>query len=114
MCYDDFYGKEHVSMPDDSISGGGRLIPSTSSKEAILSLVRTINFIYNGLQCFEINYQNSIIIYKKIWLIYSKQPQTHFIPKKWLLQNKILYNYQGISWVMVYRQYEWKYTPYQD
>ena len=29
MCAVSAYGKEHVSMPDDSSSGGGRPIPNT-------------------------------------------------------------------------------------
>ena len=34
LMYDvDLYDKDHVTMPDDEISSGGRPIPSTSSKE---------------------------------------------------------------------------------
>ena len=58
------YYKEHVSRPDDTISGSGRPKTRTSSKGALLSLGHTINFIENWLQCFEVNYQNIITIYK--------------------------------------------------
>ena len=58
MCSIDAYGKGRVSSTDGAISGGRRPIPSTSYKESILSLGQTINFINNGLQCFESNYYN--------------------------------------------------------
>ena len=51
-------------MPYDESSGGGRPIPSTSSREALLSLCKTINFIYNWIQCFEVTYDNIIIFLK--------------------------------------------------
>ena len=50
MCSVDAYGKENVPMPSDAISGGGRQIPSMSSKKALYSLGHTINFIENWLQ----------------------------------------------------------------
>ena len=50
-------------MPDDESSGGGIKIPSMSSKDALFSLGRTINFIDNWIQCFEVNYDNIIAIY---------------------------------------------------
>ena len=64
MCYVDVYDKEHVPISDDASIGGGRTIPSTYSKKALFSLVHTINFLYNCIQCFEVNYQNIIMIYK--------------------------------------------------
>ena len=63
-CYVDSYGKEHVSNPDDASSGGGITMSSTSSKESLFPLGHKINFIYNWLQCFEVNYQIIITIYK--------------------------------------------------
>ena len=53
----DAYDKEHVPMPDDEISGGGRPIPSTPYRESLFSLGQTINFIDNCLQMISANYQ---------------------------------------------------------
>ena len=64
MCYVDGYDKEHVPMSDDASNGGGIPIPSTLSKEALYSLGKTINFIENWIQCFEVNHENRIMIYK--------------------------------------------------
>ena len=47
MCSGNSYDKEHVPMPVDASSGGGRPITSTSYKEALFSLGQKINFIYN-------------------------------------------------------------------
>ena len=52
-------------MPDDASSGGVRPITSTSSKEALYSLGQTVNFIYNWIKFFEVNYENRIMIYKR-------------------------------------------------
>ena len=46
----DKYGKENTSMNDDAISGGGRPITSTPSKESLLSLGSTIKSIEDWLQ----------------------------------------------------------------
>ena len=64
MCSVYAYGKDHVPMTSDASSGGGRSMPSTSSKKALYSLGHTINFLDNWLQCFGGNYQNRIAIYK--------------------------------------------------
>ena len=53
-------------MNDDESSDMGTQIPSMSSMESLLSLGHTIKFIDYWLQCFEVNYQNIIMIYKKI------------------------------------------------
>ena len=47
MCSANVYDKEHVTMPDDASSGGGLPMTSTSSKEALFSLVLNIKFIDN-------------------------------------------------------------------
>ena len=52
MCSVDAYDKEHISIPDDVSSDGGRPMPSKSSKESLLSLGHTMNFIDNWLQFF--------------------------------------------------------------
>ena len=65
MCAVDAYDKEHVPMPDYASSGGGRLMLSTSYKEALYSLGQKTNLIDNWIQWFEVNYENIIIIYKK-------------------------------------------------
>ena len=64
MCYVDAYGKKPLSMPGAASSGGVRPIPSLSYKEAVFSLVHAINFIDNWLLWFEVNDQNTIMIYK--------------------------------------------------
>ena len=51
-------------MPSDASSGGGRPIPSASSKKAPYSLGPKINFIDNWLQCFDESDHNIIAIYK--------------------------------------------------
>ena len=53
-------------MNDDASIGGGRPIQSTSSKEALFSLGQIIKFIANWIKFFEVNYENIIMIYKKI------------------------------------------------
>ena len=65
MCDAYAYKKDHVPMPGDTRSGGDIPMPCMSYKEAPLSLVQTINFIDNWLQCFEVNYYNRITIYKR-------------------------------------------------
>ena len=47
MCSVDMYDKYNESMLDDASSCRGKLIPSTSYKEALLLLGHTINFIEN-------------------------------------------------------------------
>ena len=66
MYYVGEHEKQHVSMNDDESSDMGTQIPSMSSMESLLSLGHTIKFIDYWLQCFEVNYQNIIMIYKKI------------------------------------------------
>ena len=66
-------------MPEYASSGSGRPIPSKIYKEAILSLAHTINFIDNCIQCFEVNYDNRLAIYKRKMSEYSKQPQNYFL-----------------------------------
>ena len=51
-------------MTDDASSGGSRPIPITSSEGELISLVQTMKFNDNGLQCFEDNDDNRIVIYK--------------------------------------------------
>ena len=64
MCSVDAHDKENVPMPSDTISGGGRPMPSTSYKKSLYSLGHTINFLDNCIQCFDDNDQNIIAIYK--------------------------------------------------
>ena len=52
-------------MPDDASIGGGRSIPITSSKGALISISQTINFIDNWLQRFEYNNDERTMIYKE-------------------------------------------------
>ena len=47
MCSVDAFDKQYVSITYDTIIVGGRPIPIASSKEALLSLGHTINFIEN-------------------------------------------------------------------
>ena len=65
VCDVDSYDKYHVTMPDDASSGTGIPIWNTSSKEVRLSLGHKINCIGNWLQCFEVNYDNRIVIYNR-------------------------------------------------
>ena len=44
--------------------GGVTPITSNPNKEALISLGKTINFIYNWLQYFEVNYENKINIHQ--------------------------------------------------
>ena len=64
MCSFDEYDKYNLSMTHDASSGGEIPMPSTSSKEELLSLGHKIKFIENWIPCFEVNYQNRIMIYK--------------------------------------------------
>ena len=57
-------------------------MPITSSKESLLSFGNTIKFIDNWLQCFEVNYQNIIIIYKRKISEFFKTIPKQFPPKK--------------------------------
>ena len=59
------YDKYYISFPDNGISGGGRQFLISSSKEAIVSLVHTINFIDNCIQCSEGNYYDIIELNKQ-------------------------------------------------
>ena len=65
MCAVDAYSKEHIPIPDYASSGGDVPIPSTSSKESLISLGQKINFIDNWLQCFEDSYDNKIFISRR-------------------------------------------------
>ena len=68
-------------MNDDTSSGYNRKFPILSSKEALISLFRTINFIDNCLRCFEDNYDKKIVSYKEnICELFKKIP-TSLPPK---------------------------------
>ena len=91
-------------MHDDASRGVGIPIPSTSSKESLFSLGRTINFIENCLQCFEVNYDNRITIYKRnIIKLFKTVPKSLTI-KKLIVIKQSIRNYQGSIWEIVYRQ----------
>ena len=45
MCYIDAHEKEHPSIVDDGISGGGNTLPSDATIEALASLSLTFGFI---------------------------------------------------------------------
>ena len=64
MCAVDAYGKKHVPTHDAASSVCGRTIPSTSSKEALISIGQKIKFIDNLLQYLEDKYDNRIVMNK--------------------------------------------------
>ena len=65
MCDVDECSKDHIPMPDNGSSGGDRPMTISSYKEAVISLVQTINFIDNFLQYFEEYFDNIIESYKQ-------------------------------------------------
>ena len=83
MCSINDYSKENAPMPDDTSSGGGRPMPSTSSKEVLISFGHTIKFIFYWLQCFEVNYDNKI----KMIVLFKIIPKL-FPPKKRMIIEK--------------------------
>ena len=88
MCSVDAYDKEHISIPDVVSSDGGRPMPSKSSKESLLSLGHTINFIENWLQCFEVNYQNIMMICKRRTSELFKTTPKTLLPKNLMIIRK--------------------------
>ena len=50
MCSVDVYEKYHVPITNNTSSGCGISMPNTPSKEALISLGQTINFIENWFQ----------------------------------------------------------------
>ena len=63
-------------MPDNASSGGGKPMASTSSNKVLFSLGHTINFIDNGLQLFQVNYESRTTMYKtKMSDIFRKIPK---------------------------------------
>ena len=59
------YDIDHVPMTCDASSGVGIPIPIISSKEAIYSLCQKTKFIDSWIQCFEVSYDDIIMIYKR-------------------------------------------------
>ena len=89
MCGVNAYNKEHVLMYDNVIIGGGRPIPSTSSKELLISFGITINFIYNCFLGFEFNYDNRIKIYKIMTSeLFKTIPKFLLPPKNIIIKKK--------------------------
>ena len=80
MCYITVNNKQQPTYVDDTISGGGWVIPENATTEALQSLGATLNFIYCWRQKFQNNYQVILIMYHEamIYLIsknnkYKKQ-----------------------------------------
>ena len=63
MSYIDAHEKHQPSYFDDNRSGGGNLLPSNSTTEALVSLSTTINLVNFWLQCLEHNYIESSYMY---------------------------------------------------
>ena len=59
----DVYNKQYIKMPGNASSGVGRPLPILSSKESLISLGQTINFIDNWLHFFGDNRDKIIIAY---------------------------------------------------
>ena len=60
----DAYYKEHLPIHGDVSSGCVIPMPISSYKGALISLGHTIKFIGNWIQCFKVNYDNRVNIYK--------------------------------------------------
>ena len=63
MCYIDAHEKQQPSFVNDIIRGGGNVLPSNATTEALVSLSATFDFIHCWIKCFGHNYLEHSNVY---------------------------------------------------